>query len=185
MPTSNLAVWPDILLAVQQVPHSRVLDVGPGHGKAAVLLREYVLDPPVVIDAVEAWEPYVPQFRLRSLYNRVFVGDVTAETWQTRPGQTVAAQGVLESYSVVLMGDVIEHIPMDKALDLLARIPAPVVICTPVAWFDNDPHHIHPPTEEHVSHWTGEVWDRVHRDIRPLEVRYQTVGGWVIRTAPL
>lgn len=185
MPTSNLAVWPDILLAIDQVPHKRILDVGPGHGKASILLREYLADPPVVIEAIEAWEPYIAKHGLERLYDRVFRGDVTADTWVTGPDRyRWSAQEMLARYDVVLMGDVIEHIALDKALALLRRIPGRVVICTPVEFFDNDPTHRHPPTEEHISHWTEPVWDRVAREIRPLEVRYQTLGGWIIRTAP-
>lgn len=186
MPTSNLAVWPDILLAVDQVPHRSILDVGPGHGKASILLREYLSEPPNVIDAIEAWEPYIARFGLGKLYDRVFRGDVTAETWTTSAARyRWDAAETLRRYDLVLMGDVIEHIPLDDALALLRRIPGRVVICTPVEYFDNDPDHRHPSTEQHVSHWTDQVWDRVAAEIRPLEVRYQTMGGWIIRTGPL
>lgn len=183
MPTSNLAVWPDILATVNQVPHRRVLDVGPGHGKAAVLLREYLTDPPDVIDAVEMWQPYVTRFCLEGLYNQVYVGDVAADTW-TLAGEPHAATELLARYDLVLMGDVIEHIPLDVGLALLRRIPGRVVICTPVEYFDNDPHHQHPPTEAHVSHWTSAEWDMVGT-FRSVEVCYQVLGGWIVRLGPL
>lgn len=186
MPTSNLAVWPDILLAINQVPHQSILDVGPGHGKASILLREYLSETPAVIEAIEAWQPYITRFGLERLYHRVFCGDVTAATWTTGPDEYKwDAAEMLRRYDVVLMGDVIEHIPTDKAMALLGRIPGRVVICTPVDFFNNDPHGVHPHTEQHVSHWTEREWDHVARSIRPLEVRYQVLGGWIIRTAPL
>lgn len=186
MPTSNLAIWPEIIHAVHQVSHRRVLDVGPGHGKAAVLLREYLNDPPNLIDAVEAWQPYVGQFRLERLYDRCFVGDVTGQEWHLGPERTPwDAQRQLDSYDLVLMADVIEHLTLDAGIDLLARIPGRVVICTPTQFFDNDPTHRHPITEQHLSHWTEKVWDRVASAIRPLEVRYATLGGWIVRTGPL
>lgn len=185
MPTSNLAVWPDILLAVDQVPHRRILDVGPGHGKASVLLREYLNDPPHIIDAVEKWAPYAARFHLGKLYDRVWIGDVTAEYWSRGRDLTCAAQDLLASYDLVLLGDVIEHIELEPALELLGRIPGRVVICTPVTFFDNDPGHRHPPTEQHVSHWTADTWQRVRSEIRPLEVCYHKLGGWIVRTGPL
>ncbi|HEX5522811.1 MAG TPA: methyltransferase domain-containing protein [Pedococcus sp.] len=183
MPTSNLAVWPDILLALQQVPHRRVLDVGPGHGKAAVLMREYLSPPPEVIDAVEAWEPYCGRFDLECLYDRLYIGDVTDVVWEL-DGHKVAAAASLATYDVVLMGDVIEHIELAAAMDLLRRIPCPVVICTPVDYFDNDPHGQHPPTEAHVSHWTQREWDSVG-EFRSVDVCYQTIGGWIVRLGRL
>jgi len=183
MPTSNLAIWPDILLAIQQVPHQRVLDVGPGHGKAAVLLREYLAPSPDTIDAVEAWEPYLGRFELECLYDRVYVGDVAADTWEL-DGRKVTAASVLDRYDLVLMGDVIEHIPLGEAMDLLRRIPGRVVVCTPVAFFDNDPMHQHPPTEAHVSHWTSAEWESIGA-VRPVEVCYENLGGWIVRLGPL
>lgn len=183
MPTSNLAIWPDILLAVEQAPHRRVLDVGPGHGKASVLLREYLSDPPDVIDAVEAWEPYVGRFGLGDLYDRVYVGDVTATTWDLG-GTVVGAQDTLLRYDLVLMGDVIEHIPHEPAMALLRRIPGAVVICTPVDYFHNDPLGIHPHTEQHVSHWTSAEWDSVG-EFRSVDVCYSVLGGWIVRLGAL
>jgi SAM-dependent methyltransferase len=183
MPTSNLALWPDILSVINQVPHRRVLDVGPGRGKAAVLLREYLDEAPKVIDAVEKWAPYVDQFQLARLYDRVWVGDVTGDVW-TRGRSNFRAADLLPGYDLVLMGDVIEHIELEPAFELLARIPGRVVICTPVEWFDNDPTGIHPVTEQHVSHWTEHTWRRLAQ-IRPIEVRYKRLGGWIVRTAPL
>jgi hypothetical protein len=59
-----------------------------------------------------------------------------------------------------------------------------VVICTPVQWFDNDPHGRHPPTEAHISHWTHASWSAVGA-FRPVEVCYATLGGWIVRLGPL
>lgn len=172
MPTSALQTWPRLLNLVHTVPHRAVLDVGPGHGKAAVLLREYLNDPPARIDAVEAWGPYVHDFGLHRLYDTVYEEDVT--DW---PRQRLAA------YEVVLMADVIEHIDLGDAFELLARIPGRVVIGTPQEFFHNGDGH--PPTEEHVSHWRDDVWKAVHRTVRPIEEHHREWGAHLVRLAPL
>lgn len=169
MPTSNLAVWPQILWMVESAkPHRTVLDVGPGHGKAAVLLREYLNQPPGRIDAVEAWSPYVEAFDLDRLYHAVLEANALD-----------LATDVLAGYDLVLMVDVIEHMDKGRALELLGRIPGWVVICTPVEFFHNGPDL--PPTEEHVSHWTADDWHALDR----LDEMHEVLGGWVVRLRPV
>lgn len=169
MPTSNLAVWPTLLWLVHEAdPHRTVLDVGPGHGKAAVLLREYLTHPPEQIDAVEAHRPYVESFGLRVLYDNVFVDDVL-----DLPPERLAG------YDVVLMADVIEHIDKTAALELLARIPGRVVISTPVEFFSNGPGL--PDSETHRSHWTAEDFLATGR----VEACQEQVGGWIVRLGTL
>ena len=99
MPTSRLAVWETLLWYIHEVPHLTVLDVGPGHGKAAVLLREYLNEPPEFIDAIELHPPYVEAFGLRHLYDHVIVGDARELTDRQ-----------LAIYDVVVMADVIEQV---------------------------------------------------------------------------
>lgn len=121
---------------------TRVLDVGAGYGKHGVLLREY-LDPTPVVDGVEAWHPYVAAHRLHGIYDHLIEADVLD-----------LDQATLDRYDLVVMGDVIEHLPKAAALALLHRIRGWVVIATPAMHFDTDPGL--PPTEAHVSHWTVE-----------------------------
>lgn len=143
MPTSNLAVAPNVLHMIWQVKPRRsirVLDVGPGHGKYAVLIREYV-DEGAHITGIEAWEPYVERFRLELIYDAIVVGDV-----RRQPAEFFA------NFDVVLMADVIEHMPKPDAWDVIAKIPCWIVISTPRDFFHNGAGHPH--TEKHVSHWT-------------------------------
>lgn len=166
MPTSNLALWPVILRLVYEVSPRSVLDVGPGHGKAAVLIREYV---PCVerLDAVEAWEPYVHDFGLERLYDHVLIGDVLS-----------LADHELAAYDLVLMVDVLEHLDREDGLALLARIPGRIVICTPASFFQN-PEAETIWTERHRS-----LWSRPDFDPR-IEVDASALGGIVVRLAPL
>lgn len=168
MPSSNLAVWPLILHFIHEVPHDAILDVGPGRGKAAVLLREYLWPTPTRIDAVEAHVPYIPAHRLNFLYDSVTGGDVCD-----------LAASSFAPYDVVLMGDVIEHIDKERALELLDRIRCRVVIATPTDFFQTDDGL--PATERHVSHWTRADFaaDRVER------IDENHIGGLIVRLGPL
>lgn len=162
MPTSNLHLAPAVVTLIDQAHPKTILDVGPGRGKFGVLCREYV---PTLerIDAVEAWEPYVTD-RLRCIYDSVFVRDVRDVTDDT-----------LRGYDLVLMSEVIEHLPKEDGLSLLERIPCHVVITTPEEFF---PSVAYPPTERHVSHWTREDFEgRIEEDQSQL-------GGIVVRLAP-
>ena len=167
MPTSNLAMAPMVLWFVHEVEHRFVLDVGPGWGKYAVLMREYFNEKPVTIDAVEAHAPYIAAHRLDRLYDLVIPGDVCDLT-----------DDDLAGYDVVLMVDVIEHIDKARALSVLDRIPGRIVICTPETFFQTDEGL--PATEAHVSHWTLADFEATGR----LEASTIQHGGIIVRLAP-
>ena len=57
------------------------------------------------MDAVEVFAPYVDRFDLRNKYDNVYVADIL--DFDVRP------------YDFIILGDVLEHIPIDKAQDLL------------------------------------------------------------------
>lgn len=173
MPSSNLALAPDVLAMIDQVPHRWILDVGPGHGKYAVLCREYLRTPPLEIDAVEAWEPYVEAHALRRLYRTVLVADVAD-----------LDADELAPFDLVLMVDVLEHLHISEGTDLLERIPGRVVICTPVEFFQN-PEADEIPPECHRSLWMEPDFVEVARRRGcDLEVCYQNLGGWLVRFGP-
>ena len=75
---------------------STCLDVGPCDGKWFNLLGNHL-----VMDAVEIYEPYINVYELYLRYRKVFCGDVF--------------QFKYPPYDLVLLCDVIEHMPVDKA----------------------------------------------------------------------
>jgi len=164
MPTSNLLLAAELCHMVERTGAHKVLDVGPGHGKYGVLLREYA--GVELVDAVEMWEPYVEAFGLEGIYGTVYHGDVCN-----------LPDVVLAAYDCVFLGDVIEHIPKRRALTLLDRIPGWVVICTPVEFYPQ-PHEV--PTEHHVSHWTAEEFTAMAR----CNEHRVNLGGHLVRLRP-
>ena len=168
MPSSNLAVWPEILALVGQArPHRSILDVGPGRGKAAPLLREYVAGIER-IDAIEAWAPYVTE-QMEAAYDEVMIGDVM-----------LLSAEMLGTYDVVLLGDVIEHLAHEDGEELLERIRGAVVIATPRDYFQN-PEAEAIWTEEHRSLWRVEEFLAMPR----CEIAYvNDVGAVLARLRP-
>jgi hypothetical protein len=89
-------------LTISQLVRERVatdqklLDIGPGWGKYRFLLPEYEMD------GVEVWKPYVAQNKLDAYYSTVHV--VNAVDFR-----------YLQRYGAVIIGDVLEHIPVEGA----------------------------------------------------------------------
>lgn len=169
MPTSVLLVAERaVTFAGTITPTPKVvLDVGAGFGKYGVLLREY-LDPTPLVDGVEAWQPYIRPNKLHGIYRRLHAcraEDLDADT--------------LAVYDLVNMGDVIEHMDRQDALDFLGRCPGWVVIATPLDHFDTGPGL--PPTEAHVSHWAEDDFAATGRLDR-YEVSY---GAQIVRLSPI
>lgn len=174
MPSSNLEVAPTVLHFVYEVRPPgrplRILDVGPGWGKYAVLLREFV-DPDAQIAGVEAWEPYIERHRLAALYDPIIADDVRNLTAEDLAG-----------YDVVLMADVIEHMPKPDGWEVINRVAGYVVISTPRDYFSNGPGLPH--TEDHVSHWTLADFETHPRfQVYSLPM-LRDKGGVIVRLGP-
>jgi 2-polyprenyl-3-methyl-5-hydroxy-6-metoxy-1,4-benzoquinol methylase len=144
-----------------------ILDVGCGYGKYGVLLREYLEGDPL-IDGVEAWPDYIEKHKLRGIYEELYSCDATD-----------LSKEVLDKYDLVMMGDVIEHIEKEPAIDFLKRVKGWVVICTPFDHFHTDEGL--PPTEAHVSHWTKKDFENTGRLDR-YEVSH---GAHIVRLSPI
>jgi len=82
----------------------RILDVGPGQGTYSILLRDLGYQ----MDAVEVWHPYVEQFNLRAKYDNVYTVDIRNFD--------------LQGYDFIILGDVLEHLPVKDAEELLTII---------------------------------------------------------------
>lgn len=78
-----------------------ILDIGPGVGTYHDLLSSH-LRPAVLWSCIEIFEPYVERYRLRDKYRKVTVGDARAVPFC--------------SSDIVILGDVLEHMPFDDAL---------------------------------------------------------------------
>ena len=87
-----------------QPQSSKILDVGAGSGKYGSMLRMWFND----IDALEIFEPYIEQFKLKEIYNNVHIGNIIDFD--------------IDMYDYIIMGDILEHLSIEDAHNLLTKI---------------------------------------------------------------
>ena len=101
-----MSSWDDVKREVvewikQNIPiGSTCLDVGPCDGKWFNLLGNHL-----TMDAVEIYEPYINVYELYLRYRKVYCGDVYNFKYN--------------AYDLVLLCDVIEHMPVEKAQQVI------------------------------------------------------------------
>jgi hypothetical protein len=90
---------------MKNIPHyAKVLDVGAGSGKYGLMLKQYFGG----IDALEIYHPYIVKFDLHSIYKRIFCADIM--------------EFDISEYNYLIMGDIIEHLTIENAQELLSYI---------------------------------------------------------------
>lgn len=136
MPSSRPNHIPTVIGIMLKLSPQSILDIGVGFGKWGFLLREYTdirlseKDPAryqrenwkVRIDGIEGYQPYVTPVH-RYIYSEVMIGD---------------AREVIERvgrYDMILIADVIEHLPKTDGVRLLQRCrehcDGAVIVTTP------------------------------------------------------
>ena len=106
MPNSYTFYKPEIKKYFEHhVPtHKKILDVGPGQGTYAKLLADIGYD----IDAVEAWAPYVDEFKLWDWYGVIHHADIREFDWS--------------EYDYIILGDILEHLTAEEGQKLITDI---------------------------------------------------------------
>jgi hypothetical protein len=126
-----------------------LLDIGAGYGKWGFLARE-MLDWNSGRLAPEAW-------RVRIDAIEVFGYESPLLDWvydDVQRANVLDCQAELAGYDLVIMSDVIEHLPKSDALGLLRELVSRnrnVLVSTPIDFFDQE--IAANPYERHVSHW--------------------------------
>jgi hypothetical protein len=113
-----------------------VLDVGAGQGVYLDLIRQG-LGASVIVNAVEVWQPYIDQFDLENRYDKIFAMDVKDMT--------------NFAYDLVILGDVLEHMSEQSAVELWDRISKQAkyaIISIPIIHYHQDaingnPYEVH------------------------------------------
>ncbi len=130
-------------------PHiTRILDIGVGSGTYAKLLKNNNVCTGAEFIGIEAWEPYIEQFGLTSLYNQIINQDVRQISWRE-----------LGNFDVSIAGDVLEHVTKEEAIsivDQVLEISKTLIISIPVVHMPQDAYEGNP-FEIHVKpDWSHE-----------------------------
>lgn len=104
------------------------LDVGACNGKWWNHLHEWL-----VMDAVEVWEPNIKEFELEKKYRKVYNTDIVGFVYP-------------QDYDLVIFGDVLEHIEVDKAQAVVeyAKLHADQIIIAVPYLYPQDAVHGNP-----------------------------------------
>lgn len=106
MPFSDAAFDMEVELYFRLTGHETVLDIGPGEGKYGKLLRGARPDARLI--GIELDADYVAEYKLRDLYDEVWVMDA---------GDLI--NDANRVFDAVIIGDCIEHMRKSVGLDLL------------------------------------------------------------------
>lgn len=147
MPGSSAKGKLQILEWRKELPKlKRVLDIGPGWGTYAKLIKQKG----EIWDAVEIFEPYVEKYKLRKLYDNVFIEDALKFIPQDR-------------YNLIILGDVLEHVAETDGEKLLKTMLVNtdfLLVSLPLdletkADQENEHEHWHNIHEKHLARWSN------------------------------
>lgn len=119
---------------------THITDVGCGSGTYPKLLGREKYH----WTGIEVWEPYVDEFNLRDLYDRLVIGDFFDNYYKVPGGDTI------------IFGDVLEHMTAEdvvRAITIGDKYFQHVVISIPINYPQEATEN---PYEEHKSLWTME-----------------------------
>jgi hypothetical protein len=124
---------------------SKILDVGPGVGVYADLLKPYNYS----IDALEIYEGYVEAYNLKEKYKNVTIGDIVTFD--------------VSNYDFIIIGDVLEHLTIDDAKLVIDKCKSCLVAVpynypqSGVDFIENGYHLINPYEEHKQSDLTPQI----------------------------
>jgi len=174
MPHSSHHALTTVMDAVVRLQPASVLDVGVGYGKWGFLVRE-ALDFMngrharheflVRIDGIEAFPGYTSPL-YEWVYDDVHYGDVASVSDDLLP------------YDLVVIGDVIEHMPKSSGLRLLRSLlkkSRNVIVATPSEFFEQEV--LGNPWEQHQSRWVREDFAEWPYDFQMIGMSIVAVLG--------
>ena len=162
MPTSSSSGKKQIVQWATTKKINKVLDVGCGMGTYPTLLK---VENPILKTAtwwgIEAWQKYIDEFNLKSLYDNILNEDARTVDWSALP-----------DFDLVIFGDVLEHMTKEESKKLVinALIKSKYVVISIPIIFSPQGEHEGNPFEIHVKP------DWSHEEV--LETFPKIVSSW-------
>lgn len=142
MPTSSKSGKASIQWVMSKIPAPKTgLDIGCGEGTYAKMF------PKLEWTGVEIWEPYVEQYKLKELYQNLFVRD--AKGWDSD-----------DHFDVCFLGDVLEHMTAEEAQQMLRkcrRLADTVIISIPLGHYPQGEWGGNPHERHITDNWSDEL----------------------------
>jgi hypothetical protein len=149
MPTSDKQGKFIAKALIREADPFRVWDVGCGDGTYSDLARDVTSCHWV---GIEIWRPYVEQFELHKKYNSVAQTDIR---------EVDMSFCAIPSNSLIIFGDVLEHMPEDDARRVILRAKKSfrwILVSLPIVHAPQGEVNGNP-YEAHLKHWT---FDEMH-----------------------
>ena len=160
MPTSDGENKPKVLEWFKQIKPKTVLDIGAGEGTYAKLVVSAGIEVQSYWTAIEAWAPYVSNYKLMDWYNNVIIGDACYIDYRK----------VNNGHSdLVIAGDVLEHMTKTESKELIAELKnhaSNIIISIPLLHLDQEPYKGNW-FERHIDHWH---FEEMKEELGPLLV---------------
>jgi predicted TPR repeat methyltransferase len=144
MPTSSKLGKKEIVEWINENKLSihRILDLGIGSGTYSKLLSKNNLREGMYLVGVEAWKPYISQYKLEEMYDVVVNEDVRSVDWK-----------LLGNFDVVFAGDILEHMTKEDAVNVVSELlkySKTIIMSIPIVYMPQDEYEGNP-FEIHVK----------------------------------
>lgn len=141
MPHSDGANKGWVLEKIKEINPRTILDVGTGSGILEEIIRENFGNT-IQIDGIEAWQPYIEEYRLTERYDNLY--NVDARSWTSW------------NYDLVMFGDVLEHMIEAESKELWRKVSleaAYAIITIPIIHYPQGASFGNPFEIHHEDHW--------------------------------
>lgn len=160
MPTSTYSHILAVVRFLRKVMPLSILDIGIGNGKMGFIARDLLdvmlgerysrKDWKILIDGIEVFSDYIQEHQ-KAIYNNIYIGDASDVIDK------------LDKYDLIILGDVLEHLPKEKAWQFIDKCIAhcsnSIILNIPLGERWTQPEIYGNPYEKHLSFWDYEEFE--------------------------